>query len=128
MLFGPPAKSAPRDLGGRGRLPESVDVASRGGLVMRLSAKQRRAALSLMVEPLPPMVRNRLLLDKTFRSRFAMEPKFVLPLGPNYSVETHSLHQAQRAAIAGRKSAMLTLSDGKRVRAKLSRRGGRASL
>jgi hypothetical protein len=95
---------------------------------MSLSAQQRRTILALMTSPLPGSVRSLLVRDQAFSAAFDLQPKFALPLGPNYIVETSSLHDAQRKAVAGRKSAMLVLQDGRRVRARLSRRGGTATI
>lgn len=84
---------------------------------------------ALLLNPLPPSVRMPLLLDEEFRAKLGIKPRFSYPLGKRLSVETGSLHDALRAAIGGRTSAMMTLSSGQRVRAKAGRQpGGKATL
>jgi hypothetical protein len=73
-------------------------------------------------------VRSRLFQDSAFCAKCSLRPTFAFPLGENYTAESGSLHDALRNAIAGRKSAILELQDGTHVRAKLSRRGGTATI
>ncbi|RWB74595.1 MAG: hypothetical protein EOQ50_14880 [Mesorhizobium sp.] len=81
----------------------------------------REALTELLLNPLPLSVRMPLLLDEEFRAKLGLKPRFSYPLGKQLSVETGSLHDALRAAIRGRASAMITLSDGQRVRGGVSR-------
>ncbi|RWK43755.1 hypothetical protein [Mesorhizobium sp.] len=84
---------------------------------------------ALLINPLPSSVRMPLLLDEEFRTKLGIKPRFSYPLGEKLSVETGSLHDALRAAVGGRASVMITLSNGRRVRAKVGRQpGGKATL
>ncbi|MER8715845.1 hypothetical protein [Mesorhizobium sp. M1295] len=83
----------------------------------------------LLINPLPLSVRMPLLLDEEYRAKLGIKPRFSYPLSEKLSVETGGLHDALRAAIGGRTSVMMTLSNGRRVRAKLGRPpGGKATL
>jgi len=78
----------------------------------------------LVVNALPEAARGRIFFDEALCAKFGIAPEFWFPLGPETSVETKSLYGALRAAIAGRKSAMLKLRDGRRARAKIGKRKG----
>lgn len=89
----------------------------------------REVLAALLLNPLPPSVRMPLLLDEEFRAKLGIKPRFSYPLGEQLSVETGSLHNALRAAMKDRTSAVITLSDGQRVRGKVGRQsGGKATL
>jgi len=86
------------------------------------------ALSALVIAPLPTSVRTSLLLDQAFSAKLGIVPKFWFPLGRERDIDADSLHSALRAAVAGKKSAMLALRGG-RERAKLGRqRGGKATL
>jgi hypothetical protein len=85
--------------------------------------------VAMLINPLPAPARMDLLLDERFCADLGIKPKLFYPLGRDQSVETVSLHNALRAALAGRKSARLILKDGRNVRVKLAvQRGGKASF
>ena len=85
-------------------------------------------AFALLINPLPASIRVRLLLDEAFRSKLGIKPQFWYPLKNGLFVEAGSLHDALRAAIAGRKTASITLKNGRRARVKLAAAGGKATL
>jgi hypothetical protein len=95
---------------------------------MKIKPADRKVALALMIDPLPAAVRGEVFLDNSFCSRFGISPKFWFALDAEHSVETGSLHNALRKALAGKKTAMLALRDGRRVCAKRSRRGHNAQI
>ena len=87
----------------------------------------RRASFSLILESLPVKVRTSLLLDKFFAAKFDVTPRFLLPLGNAGPVHAASLNNALRAAIAGRKTALLVPERGKPFRVQLGlNKGGQA--
>jgi hypothetical protein len=86
------------------------------------------ALFALAINPLPASVRTSLLLDQAFCAKLGIAPKFGFPIGREKVADADSLHSALRAAVAGEKSAMLSLRGG-RKRVKLARqRGGKATL
>ncbi|MER9447571.1 hypothetical protein [Mesorhizobium sp. M0254] len=88
-----------------------------------------KVASALLIDPLPSSARMKLLLDKEFCNALGLRPKLWFPLKSGLSVEADSLHNALRAAVAGRRLASVTLKDGRHARAKLSTvKGGRATL
>jgi len=89
----------------------------------------RAALYGLVIDPLPDVVRNSLLLDPSFCDKLGIAPKFRISLGPKLAVETGSLYGALRAAVGGKKTAMLSLRGSGRNRVKLKRQtGGRVGL
>ena len=76
---------------------------------MELNPRERAELFGLIVNPLPPPARGRLLLDKEFYSQFGIAPKSWFPLGKEAEVEVKSLHNALRAAVSKRKSATVEL-------------------
>jgi len=95
---------------------------------MKLSRAQRDMVLGLIIDPMPASVRGEFVIDDDFCASFGIKPKFWFPLDAEHSVETGSLHNALRAAIAGRKTANLALKGGKRLRVKLGRKADNARL
>jgi len=96
--------------------------------MMKLSRAQRDMALSVIMDPMPAMVRGELFLDPNFCAKLNLNPKFWLTLDADHVVETVSLHNALRAAIVSRKTASLLLRGGKRVSVKLRRKGDNATI
>jgi hypothetical protein len=86
---------------------------------VELNPRERAELFRLIVNPLPPPARGRLLLDKEFYSQFDIAPKSWFPLGKEAEVEVKSLHNALRAAVSKRKSAAVELRNGQRARVKL---------
>lgn len=95
---------------------------------MKLKPAQRDMIVGLIIDPMPASVRGEFVIDEDFCAKFAIKPEFWFPLDADYSVETSSLHNALRAAIAGRKAANLVLRGGTRLRIKLARKADNARL
>jgi hypothetical protein len=95
---------------------------------MKLSHAQRDMALSLIMDPIPAAVRGELVLDPDFCAKLNLNPKFWLTLDADHAAEVVSLHNALRAAIAGRKTATLLLRGGRRIRVKLRRKADNATI
>ena len=96
---------------------------------MELNAKEQKTLFGLVVNSLPAPVRGSIFGDEAVCQKFGIAPEFCIPLDAETGVETKSLHNALCAAVSGRKSAMLKLRDGRRVRAKIGvRKGGLATL
>jgi hypothetical protein len=94
---------------------------------VELNPRQRAELFRLIVNPLPPPARGRLLLDKNFYAQFGIAPKSWFPLGKEAEVEIKTLHDALRAAVSKRKSATVELRNSQRVRVKLGLgKGGQA--
>jgi hypothetical protein len=89
---------------------------------------QQRLALAYITEPMPSAVRSEIVLDEEFCRRFKLRPKFWLRLDEDHHVETDSLHDAIRAALAGRKTASILLRDGRRINVKLASKSGNATI
>jgi hypothetical protein len=89
----------------------------------------RRASFALILESLPAKVRTSLLLDESFAAKFDSTPRFLLPLGDAGPIHAASLNNALRAAVAGRKTALLVPERGKPFRVQLgSNKGGQATI
>jgi hypothetical protein len=96
---------------------------------VRLNRREQGVLFGLIVNSLPQAARGNIFGDRTLCEKFGIKPEFWLPLDPETGVETNSLHSALRAAVSGRKSAMVKLRDGRRVRAKIvAKKGGQATL
>ncbi|TPN83201.1 hypothetical protein FJ987_17275 [Mesorhizobium sp. CU2] len=83
------------------------------------SERDREVLTALLLNPLPSLDRMKLFLDEAFCKKLGIKPQFWYPLGGDQSVEAVSLHGALRGAIAGRKTAILALKDGRSARVKL---------
>jgi hypothetical protein len=89
----------------------------------------RKGLFALILESLPAKVRTSLLFDESFAAKFDFTPRFLLPLGDAGSVHAASLNNALRAAVAGRKAALLVPERGKPFRVQLgSNKGGQATI
>src|SRR5579863_4825807 len=89
----------------------------------------RKGLFALMLESLPAKVRTSLLFDESFAAKFDFTPRFSLPLGDAGLVDTASLNNALRAAVAGRKTALLVSERGKAFRVQVrSNKGGQATI
>jgi len=95
---------------------------------VKLSKAEKDSALSIMLDPLPTGVRSVILQDTAFCSALGITPKFAFPLNAETAVESGSLHEAQRKAIAGKKSATVDVRGRRRLRVKLSRRGHNVTI
>lgn len=95
---------------------------------MKTDKNLRKLLFAEMTLALPPKVRQSLLADQAFSEKFGIRPRFSFLLGER-QIDTGSLHQALRAAVAGHKSALLTPAEGDRLRVKLGfRKGGQATI
>lgn len=89
----------------------------------------RKGLFALILQSLPATVRTSLLFDESFAAKFDFTPRFSLPLGIAGPVDTHSLNDALRAAVAGRKTALLIPEGGKPFRVKLGlNKGGKITV
>jgi hypothetical protein len=79
---------------------------------------------SLLIRVMPPEVRKVLYEDKQFCSAIGIRTSSTFPLGADIAVEAPSLLKALGAAVDGRKSAQLTLGDGKKIRVKIGTKHG----
>jgi hypothetical protein len=79
----------------------------------------RRVSLALILKSLPAKLRTSSLLDESFAAKFDFTPRFLLPLGDAGPVDAASLNNALRAAVAGRKTALLVPESGKPFRVQL---------
>jgi hypothetical protein len=91
--------------------------------------RKKSELVALLIHGLPASVRTPLLRDQSFQHDLGLEPLFQYPLDAGLSAETRSLHEALRAALAGRKTATLVLNDNKRRKATLGQGpGGKATI
>jgi hypothetical protein len=96
---------------------------------MRKSKALRLALFDEIMRPLPPSVRAQMLQDEAFCKRIGITPKFRFSLDNATSAEIGSLHDALRAAVAGRKTAMLVSGSRTRFQVKLGRgKSGEATI
>jgi hypothetical protein len=96
---------------------------------MKKSKALRLALFDEITRPLPSPLRAQLLRDETFISRMGITPKFSFSLDDSTSVEISSLHEALRAAIAGRKTAPLVSDKRGRFEVRLGRgKNGEATI
>jgi hypothetical protein len=86
---------------------------------MRKSKALSLALFDEIMRPLPPPLRAQLLQDEAFCKRIGITPKFSFSLDNATSVEIGSLHDALRAAVAGRKTATLVSDSRTRYQVKL---------
>ena len=89
----------------------------------------RKGLFALILESLPAKVRTSMLFDESFAAKFDFTPRFLLRLGDAGPVDTASLNNALRAAIAGHKTALLVSERGKPFRVQVgSNKGGQATI
>lgn len=96
---------------------------------MKKSEALHLALFDEITRPLPSLMRAQLMRDEGFISRMRITPKFGFSLNDSTTVEISSLHDALRAAIAGRKTATLASDKRARFKVKLGRgKSGRATI
>src|SRR5882762_1266467 len=96
---------------------------------MRKSKALSLALFDEIMRPLPPSLRAQLLQDEAFCNRIGVTPKFSFSLDNDTSVEISSLHDALRAAVAGRKTTTLVSDSRTRLRVNLGRgKSGQATI
>src|SRR5579884_6382 len=96
---------------------------------MKKSEALHLALFDEITRPLPPPLRAQLLRDEGFINRVGIAPKLSFSLDDSTTVEIGSLHDALRAAIAGRKAASLVADKNSPLEVKLGRgRNGEATI
>jgi len=95
---------------------------------MKRDPEREPALFGLLINPLPAAARASLLMDQGFSRDLGIKPKFWFPLDRDLAVEIGSLNNALRAAVSGRKSARVSLREGKQRRVKLGLRRGAATI
>jgi hypothetical protein len=89
----------------------------------------RKGLFALILDSLPAKVRTNLLFDESFAAKFDFTPRFSLPLGDAGPVDTASLNNALRAAVAGHKTALLVSQRGKPFRVQVgSNKSGQGTI